>query len=288
MSEILVMGATGSVGAATTSALLARGASVRALVRTPARAAALPVGVPAAVGDLRDGDAVRAALTGVSAALYVTPHDPDEERLAETFISACERQGVRLVYCGPFQRGATRLLYTAFARHYRGKIRVGTRAHRSPVCAFVGAPTNFYQNDEIVRADILAGRYPLPSHPRGVNRIDLRDVGEVLARALTGPDLPRYRGPLVGPASVSGREAAETWSRALGREVEYRAGDAEWRAALARGLSGQKLADFTNTYRLISRIAVPTAPRDVAAITELLGRPPRTYEEYVRDTAPTW
>jgi len=285
---VLVVGATGSVGVHTTAALLARGAEVRALVRTAERAASLPAGVTPVLGDLRDEESVTAALTGVTAALYTTPHDPDEERLAKTFAGAAERQGVRLVFCGVYAGGLRRLVYELFLPHYRGKVRIGARMHRSPVCDVVLAPTNFYQNDEIIKPDILAGRYPLPAHPRGVNRVDLRDVGEVLARALTDPTFPAVTGTLAGPASIGGHEAASVWASALGRPIEYQDAESAWQPALARGISGQKLQDFRRTYRLLSRIPVPTAPKDVALITELLGRAPRSYQEYVRDTAAEW
>src|SRR5690349_197310 len=95
---VLVAGATGNIGKEVTAALLARGAAVRALVRSPERAELLPRGVEAVIGDLRDVRAVETALTGVTAALYVSPHDPDEELMAEAFVSACERLGVRLVF----------------------------------------------------------------------------------------------------------------------------------------------------------------------------------------------
>jgi uncharacterized protein YbjT (DUF2867 family) len=281
---VLVVGATGSVGVHATRALLARGTDVRALVRK----ASPPEGVTPVLGDLRDEASVTAALTGVTAALYTSPHDPDEERLAETFARACERLGTRLVFCGVYAGGLRRFVYERFLPHYRGKLRIGARMHRSPVCDVVLAPTNFYQNDEIIKADILAGRYPLPAHPRGVNRVDLRDVGEVLARALTDPAFPAVTGTLAGPASISGRAAAQTWASALGRPVEYQDAESAWRPALARGLAGQKLADFGHTYRLLSRIPVPTSAKDVALITGLLGRAPRSYEDYVRDTAADW
>ena len=43
---------------------------------------------------------------------------------------------------------------------------------------------------EPVVGDLRDGRYVLPTHRAGVNRIDLRDVGEVVARAMTDPGFP--------------------------------------------------------------------------------------------------
>jgi uncharacterized protein YbjT (DUF2867 family) len=292
---ILVAGATGSIGSAVVTALLARGARVRALVRTPSRASQLPLAVEPAAADLRDATAVAAALTGVDAALYVSPHDPDEERMADVFVDACDREGVRLVFAGVvltarsrLARLSTEVLVSTFLPHYRGKLRIARRvaaAKHRPV--LLGVP-NFFQNDEVVRADILDGRYGLPTHRSGVNRIDLRDVGEIAARALTDPAFPAGAHGLAGPGSVSGAQSARVWSEALGRPVRYDGDRPDWPDLLARHLSGAKLADFRRSYRFIARFPLPASARDLAATTALLGRPPGRYESYVRDTAARW
>ena len=92
---------------------------------------------------------------------------------------------------------------------------------------------------------------------------------------------------LVGPASVAGEEAAAAWARALGRPVAYEGGG-DWRAAMARSLSGPKLADFERSYGFLARHGFATSAADLAVTTRLLGRPPRSYETYVRDTAARW
>jgi uncharacterized protein YbjT (DUF2867 family) len=292
---ILVAGATGSIGTEVVAALLARGARVRALVRTRERAHLLPPAVEPVVGDLRDTAAVAAALSGVDAALYVSPHDPDEERMADAFVGACDDLGVRLVFAGVvltarsrLARLSTEVLVSTFLPHYRGKLRIARRvaaAKHRPV--LLGVP-NFFQNDEVVRADILGGRYVLPTHRSGVNRIDLRDVGEVAARALTDPAFPAGTHGLAGPESVSGQRSARVWSEALGRPVRYDGDRPDWPDLLGRHLSGAKLADFRRSYRFIARFHLPTSARDLAATTALLGRPPGRYETYVRDTAARW
>ena len=63
--QVLVTGATGKVGNAIASALLARGDTVRALVRDPARAASiLPAGVEPRQGDATDAESLAAAVEG--------------------------------------------------------------------------------------------------------------------------------------------------------------------------------------------------------------------------------
>jgi uncharacterized protein YbjT (DUF2867 family) len=292
---VLVAGATGSIGKEVVTALLARGARVRALVRTHERAQLLPSGVEAAAGDLRDAASVTAALTGTAAALYISPHDPDEERMADVFVTACDSLDVRLVFAGVALTARSRLarlaaeaLVSTFLPHYRGKLRVARRVAAAKQRPVVLGVANYFQNDEVIRADILDGRYGLPTHRAGLNRIDLRDVGEVAARALTDPEFPSGTYALAGPESVSGQQAARLWSEALNSPVRYDGARPDWPDVLARHLSGPKLADFRRSYGFIARFHLPASARDVAATTTLLGRPPCRYETYVRDTAERW
>lgn len=76
-STVLVMGATGTVGGATVSALLGRGAMVSAFVRDPDRALEkLGPDVDQRRGDLGDAASVRQALDGVGSVLLCSGHDP--------------------------------------------------------------------------------------------------------------------------------------------------------------------------------------------------------------------
>ena len=76
-AAILVMGATGTVGAAALDALHAAGAEPMALVRDAERAAqALDRRTPFRVADLANEGSVRAALEGVDAVLLCSAHGP--------------------------------------------------------------------------------------------------------------------------------------------------------------------------------------------------------------------
>ncbi|MET7424599.1 hypothetical protein [Dactylosporangium sp. NPDC005555] len=201
---------------------------------------------------------------------------------------------MRVVFAGVYLGGRTAasrwLLRTALGLalpHYRGKLRIAHLMSRAGADPVVFGLPNYYQNDEIVRDDILAGGYPLPVHDKGVNRIDLRDAAEIVARALTEPAFPSGGHVLSGPASISGAGAARVWSDALGRPVRYD-GTGDWRAVLTRRLDGQKRDDFLHTYALLAKRGMATSARSVAATTALLGRPSRSYESYVRDTADLW
>ena len=68
--KVLIVGATGVEGSLTTKKLLAKGYAVRAMTRTPAKAAALAqLGAEVVQGDLRDVESLRRACAGVDKVL---------------------------------------------------------------------------------------------------------------------------------------------------------------------------------------------------------------------------
>ena len=294
-SPIAVVGATGTMGGHVLDALVARHANIRVLVRRRHPDGTFASGVTQVVADLRDEQALRTALADVRAALYISPHDTDEELLAANFVRAAEATGTRIVFAGvhlPARGIAGRLqlaLTSAVLPTYRGKLRIGQRIAASRTDPVIFSPTNFFQNDEIVEADIHDGTFPLPM--RCANRVDVRDLAELCARALLEPGHPAGEHTVAGPASLSGRQCAQIWATALHRPVRYVGDDDnQWVPVLERRLRGQKLVDMITTSRLLARrkIVMPGAARATAA---LLGRPPRNYADYVagrvRTTSPS-
>jgi dihydroflavonol-4-reductase len=110
---VLVTGGTGFLGTALTQRLLADGAGVRVLARSPSRAKALAdVGAEIAIGDVTDASAVRAAMGGVRVVYHLAgplliPGVPAEEyqrahfRGTRVVLDCCRREPSlqRLVHC---------------------------------------------------------------------------------------------------------------------------------------------------------------------------------------------
>ena len=292
-SKVLVVGATGTVGGAAARALVASGAQVRALVRSPERAKQL-AGVEIMQGDLADPAALRQALTGVQTALYVSPHETNEVFLAETFIALCEELGLRLVFIGVhvdgrtrFSRAVRRFLLGRLLSTYKPKAYISERARNSKTNCIVLMPTNFFDNDVIFREELLGGRFVQPFE-RPINRVAVRDIGEAAARACLDSTLPSGAYPVVGPVSLDGAACASVWSEALGRNVTYQPDNELFRAAVARSLTGKKASDFVSSYAAIRNFELPTSKQDLARTTSLLGRPPTSYAEYVKELAEQW
>ena len=285
--KMLVVGASGTLGGLTLRELVRRDADVRALVRAKRN---LPGQVEQFIGDLSDRSSIEKALDGVQAAYYISPHETDEIELAENFIQACEAANVRIVYAGIHIPDPEMAASFAQAHpHYKAKIQIGAAlaaAANDPVVQSLSF-SNFAQNDEVYKEDILNGEFPEPI--KGMNRFDVRDAAEISASALLDPDFPGGVHVVVGPESLTGQQCADIWSAELGRPVRYLGDDEQaWRPAIARRLTGTKQTDWMYTFDFLATNAIPTDPDAVKATEKLLGHPVRNYPTYVRDTAREW
>ena len=120
------------------------------------------------------------------------------------------------------------------------------------------------QNDEVLLDVIRGGEFVHPCHPKGLNRVDLRDVGEVAAGILLDPSTPSGTYPVVGPRSLTGPECAQVWAEALGRPVRYAGDDdAALEAALAAHLTGYRLDDWLSSLRKLRGFAVHATPEEL-------------------------
>ena len=90
------------------------------------------------------------------------------------------------------------------------------------VCRVAASSNNFFQNDYQLKDALLThGIYPQPLGEVGLSRVDVRDIAEAAAIALTESGHAGETYNLVGPDVLTGRGTAEIWSRALGRPIAY-------------------------------------------------------------------
>ncbi|MDR7511088.1 MAG: hypothetical protein QN147_03565 [Armatimonadota bacterium] len=114
-------------------------------------------------------------------------------------------------------------------------------------------------------------------------RVDAVDVGAVLARLSVDPPPGLRAFPVEGPEALTGPQIAAIWAEELGRDVTCAGDDNDrWEPALRRGLTGAEMELFVKVYRLMPKARMPVSKKRLAITTELLGRPPRTYRDYVR------
>ncbi|AVR97174.1 SDR family oxidoreductase [Pseudoduganella armeniaca] len=280
---IFVTGATGNVGRNVVQQLVQRGAPVRALVRNPA-SANLPASVEVVQGDMLDVGALRRAFEGVSTLFLLNAVVPDEVTQALITLNVAREAGVqRVVYLSVIH--SDRYVNVP---HFAGKFAVERMIEQMGFSATILRPAYFMDNDLTVKDAITGyGVYPMPIGAKGLAMIDARDIGEIAAIELVrrdgaGSDLPLSRINLVGPDTLTGADAAAIWTEALGRQIAYGGDDT---AAFEQNLRQFMPAWMAYDMRLMSERFLSdgmlAGPEDVARLTTLLGRPLRTYREFV-------
>jgi len=280
---ILVTGATGAIGRQVVQQLVQRGASVRALVRDPARADFAP-GVEVVQGDLLDPDTLRGAFAGVSAFFLLNAVTPDEFTQALIALNVARQEGVeRVVYLSVIH--SDRFVNVP---HFAGKFGVERMIEQMGFSATILRPAYFMNNELTIKDAVQAyGVYPMPIGAKGLAMVDPRDIGEIAAisllhRAHATRPMPLERINLVGPDTLTGEAAAAVWSDVLGRQIAYGGDDtAGFEQNLRNFMPGWMAYDMRlMAERFISDGMVPESD-DVARLTAMLGRPLRTYRDYV-------
>jgi len=133
------------------------------------------------------------------------------------------------------------------------------------------------------------GIYPMPIGSKGIAMIDARDIGEIAAielirRETSAASLPLHRINLVGPDTLTGAKAAAIWSEVLGRTITYPGEDtAGFEKNLRQFMPSWMAFDMRlMTERFLSDGMIPDAG-DVERLTALLGRPLRSYRDFVSE-----
>ena len=282
---ILVTGATGTVGRQVVEQLVKRGADVRALVRDPAKAN-FPASVAVAQGDLLDVDSLRSALSGVSTLFLLNAVVPDEFTQALTALNLAREAGIeRFVYLSVIHSD----LYVNVP-HFAGKFGVERMIEQMGFNATILRPAYFMNNELMIKDAVTSyGVYPMPIGSKGLAMIDARDIGEIAAielirRETSATPLPLDRINLVGPDTLTGTKAAAIWSEVLGRPIADPGDDtAGFEKNLRQFMPAWMAFDMrVMSERFLTEGMMPEAG-DVKRLTDLLGRPLRSYHDFVSE-----
>ncbi len=284
---ILVTGATGNVGRQVIQHLTQRGAEVRALVRNPA-AANLPDGVEVVQGDLLDVDALRQGFEGVSTLFLLNAVVADEFTQALITLNVAREAGVkRVVYLSVIHSDRY-----ANVPHFAGKFGVERMIEQMGFNATILRPAYFMDNDLTIKDVMLGyGVYPMPIGSKGLAMIDARDIGEIAAiellardQAPEGSALTRIN--LVGPDTLTGAEVANIWSAALGRSIAYGGDDtAGFEQNLRQFMPAWMAYDMRQMAERFLTDGMLPETGDVERLSQLLGRPLRSYRDFASETA---
>jgi uncharacterized protein YbjT (DUF2867 family) len=282
---ILVTGATGNVGRQVVEQLVKRGADVHALVRDPAKAN-FPAGVNAVKGDLLDVDSLRSAFSGVSTLFLLNAVVPDEFTQALIALNLAREAGIeQIVYLSVIHSDVD-----VNVPHFAGKFGVERMIEQMGFKATILRPAYFMDNDLTIK-DVVTGYgiYPMPIGSKGLAMIDARDIGEIAAiellrREKSAATLPLDRINLVGPDTLTGAKTAAIWSEVLGRTIAYPGDDtAGFEKNLRQFMPSWMAFDMRlMSERFLNDGMIPKAG-DVERLTALLGRPLRSYRDFVAE-----
>ena len=279
---ILVTGATGLVGGAVVRQLTAHGVPVRALVRSPEKAAELAGStVRTVVGDFGKPETLGPALDGVTRALLISHHDVRQVELQGNFVEAARRAGA--VHVVKLSGLATAPGSPSRSGQWHAQTETQIRDAGLP-WTFLHPPY-FMQN--ILRAAPAIGASGVLAAAMKDGRIamvDARDVAAVAVAALTASGHEAQTYVITGPEALSHADVAEILSEKVGRGIVYRDVELEaFREQLVSGGSPPWLVDVRMEFTSVLREGFAEKVTDVVLRTT--GRPPRTFAAFASEHA---
>ena len=288
---ILVTGATGTIGSEILGHLSGHGVDVQALTRDPSKAK-FPDGVVPVRGDMLDVESMRSALARASTLFLLNAVTPEELSQAVLTLNLAKEAGLRRVVYFSVLKGRD---FTNVP-HFAAKYAVEQMIEQFDIPATILRPNCFMQNDAIFFKGALLEHavYPFAIGSKGVSMVDARDVGEVAAKALlereraTEP-LPHHIINVVGPEALTGAGNAATWSKLLDKPVHYTGDDtAPFEKMVGQHAPGWMAMDLRLMLDRFVQDGMQGSASDVTEMTNLLGRPPRSYADFARETLTQW
>jgi uncharacterized protein YbjT (DUF2867 family) len=281
---ILVTGSTGKVGSEVLKELGKRNVTIRALVRKPD--AKLPKGVEAIVGDLLDPVSVEKALDGADKLYLLNGVVTDE--LTQGLIAYGLAKKLKLkhvVYHSVF-----RAEHFLDVPHFASKVAIESALRRFEIPFTIIRPNYFYQNDTSLK-DVLMGPgiYPMPLGTPGITAVDIRDIAEAAAIALTteGHEGKTYN--LNGPEILSGPKVASIWSGLLGKKIQYTGEDMDaFEEQMRQKAPSWSAFDIRMMFQGYLERGFIAGDGDLETLTALLGHSPRRYQDFAKETVDEW
>ena len=283
--QILLTGVTGKTGGETARQLALAGVPFRALVRNPAKAAAIEVLTrDIVVGDIGDSAVLDSALRGIQKAVLIMPNGEQQVALEQRFTDAAVRTGVRhLVKLSSLES-------VPEATNPITRMHVASEAYiRASGLLWTMLRPTFFMQIFLGSATAIRekGLITMPAGQGTVAATDVRDVGEIICKVLTEPGHTNQSYDLTGPELLTLDEIAEHFSRVLGRQIRYVDQPmAEFRTRLATvGLAPWRIDAVCKEFEAIAAGAIDHTTGTIAL---LLGRPPVSLDQFITDHRSTF
>lgn len=282
-ANILITGATGSIGSALTRILSAQGVPFRAMVREKSKAkelSALP-GATVTEGDFNNPESLKMALQGIDRAFLLT----NSSELAETqqlaFVAAAKQAGVKHIV-KLSQLAADINSPVRFLRYHAV---VEQKIRETGISWTFLRPNLFMQGLLGFRDPIIAkGMFFAAAGDARISLVDVRDIAAVAAAALTedGHEGKIYH--LTGPEVMTHQEIAHSFSEGLNREIQFVdvSEDVMKDAVIKAGFPQWQAEGLIEDYAHYRRNEADLLSSDIATVT---GRSPHSFRDFLQDYA---
>ena len=272
---VVVIGGTGPLGSEVVRELVARGVSVRAVSRRID--APRPDGAELVTADLGDRESLDRAFAGAARVFLLSSPARDQTTLETSGIEAAERAGIEHVV------KVSNIPISRLDDGLHGNHRaIERRLAASPIVSTVLQPSFFTSVLERQLGLLRRGRFVMPTGDGRIAWIDPRDIAAVAAEVLSRDEPPTGAIPLTGPEALSAAELVDRIVRVTGADVTLLQPDRRrWRADLVASGMDPWLADSTR--RLYARVARGALSHVSPCVAQVLGRPPRPIEDWLRD-----
>jgi uncharacterized protein YbjT (DUF2867 family) len=284
--KILVIGGTGTVGSEVLRELLAREVEVQVLTRSADKAKGMPAEAQGVIGDLLDPGTVRSVFQGVDGVFMLNAVSTTETHEGLMGVNGARMAGVkRFVYLSVHN-----VDQAPHIPHFGSKLPIETALKAMGIAYTILRLNNFFQNDYSFK-DAMLGHslYPQPMGDVGLSRVDVRDIAEAAAIALTTSGHEGQTYNLVGPQVHTGKSTADAWSRVLGKTIAYGGDDLDaFEQQSLQYLPAWMAFDFRLMYTFFQEKGLKATHADIERQTNLLGHAPRSFEEFTAETARMW
>jgi NAD(P)H dehydrogenase (quinone) len=231
------------------------------------------------VGNMRDENALRAALQDMHAVYHICPNmNPNEVEIGQLMIELARANGVEhFVYHSVLHPQIEAM------PHHWDKLRVEEMLFESGLPFTILQPAPYMQNllagwKSMLEEGVLRVPYSVNSK---FSLVDLQDVAEVAKIVLTQPNHTNATYELVGTTSLSHVEAAEILSRMLNREVHaQKERISDWRLRVA------EMSEYTveNLVKMFEYYNERGLTGNSNMLRWLLQREPTSFESFIERT----
>jgi uncharacterized protein YbjT (DUF2867 family) len=216
---VLVIGGRSKIGSALIDHLLARGETIRALVRSNESAGSFPNGVEMAVGDLADPKSLREAMDGADKLFLLSGNDRDEVQWHRNALDAARAVGVGLLVRSS-ALGSDPSSASTFLRNHGASDR---HVEESGIPYVIVRPNRFLQHvtENLIPSIDPNGNFYANEGEARLSMADTRDAAAVAAVALTESGHEGKAFDVTGPEAISNGDIAAKLSAVAGREITF-------------------------------------------------------------------